>query len=153
MYLHWQRKVVSVDPLHWYSTTILIQYLQAVSDYITNAGEDAHIAASIPQLARIHIPAGRRVRFPEEGRYICESFGGFNVELFRLSLALNVMANVKKIPREYPHYKTIGEAEVYALDRIDHMLVVIALEANQVNIFQRRNFEKRHNIVWEENAA
>lgn len=152
MYLNWQEKAALADPLYWYSTTALIQYLHALREFIITSPSD-DVGARIPQLEKTLLPASRTVRFPGVGRYMCESFGGINNELSRLSFAINVMVNVDKVSRTYPDFKTPVETKDYALEKINHLLTDIQYKTNEANTFGRQSFEEHYKLVWQENTV
>ena len=62
--------------------------------------------------------------------------GTWRKELSRLQLAVQVMASPNRLSRDYPDYKTVGEAELYAIQSIAKIR-----EAIRDDFISRERFE------------
>lgn len=152
-YTNWEDISPLLSSLYWYSVQDLVKYLHDLKRYIirTPAKFSETHAPKLPEKAA---PAKRHERFPGRGSYLCEGIGNWNVELNLLELSAYVMINQNRITRDYPSYKTPGEAEVYAITKINQLLQII--HQNQVQedyhqapiTFGQQEFEEYYGLIW-----
>lgn len=144
MYTNWDTKSLSLHNLHWYAVSTTISHLRSLRHLLMN--EKLLDTSKIHIMEGTPVPAKYDSRFPEGKSYICEGFGPWIQRLDMIHLAIYAIARPERLDRNYSDYKTIGEAEVYAIKSIDQLLCDLANEST--TIITRDIFERKYDLAW-----
>ncbi|KAI8387299.1 hypothetical protein BD560DRAFT_362804 [Blakeslea trispora] len=148
MYVNWNE--VIVEGFEWYPVDVVLKHLHKLRRFIIRT-TSAFSPSYLPKLVEYELPASKNKRFPENQRYLCEAIGKWNKMKDELEMAASVMVCNNRLDRGYPHYKTQGDAEQYALDLIQSLLDIIESKKDTLT---RREFEERYGLNWkEENSS
>lgn len=145
MYANWEEKTSLIHPYFWISVQDLATYLHELRRYIIETPAKMS-ETHAPKLPDKFVPANKNERFPAETTFLCEGHQGWKLQLDKLQLAVSVMINTNKLTRHYPEFKTAGEVEVFALEKINYLLHY--LEDEQDCILDRAGFERLYGLVW-----
>jgi hypothetical protein len=132
-YQNWEKKSIYITPsLQWYHVDTLVNYLHETRCCLINKNPFIQWPKSVPTPL-----ATQRVRFPDNISYMCEGIGNWHVQLDLLLLSLNIISNPKRI--ETSEFKSIGQVEMYAFEKINSLLQsIVQVE----NLITRERFEK-----------
>ncbi|KAI8372560.1 hypothetical protein EDC96DRAFT_438574 [Choanephora cucurbitarum] len=146
MYTNWNE--VTIEGLEWYPVNTVLEHLHALRRYIIRT-PSAFSASYLPKTTEYKLPASEKERFPEDKKFLCEAIGHWNLLKDELELTASVLVNTNRLDRCYPHYKTLGDAELHCLQLIQRLLGII--EAKR-EVLSRREFEERYGLQWKETA-
>lgn len=137
-YQNWQIHSLYIPHLHkWYRVNELMNYLQKLRSYFLEG-------ANLPNnLINHEIPIAEYERFPSDTSYMCEGIGEWNVHFDKLQLCLSILRRSKRLDESI--FETIGEVEMFALERINLLMRCIAQESN---LLTRDKFEKMYGLEW-----
>ncbi|OBZ87034.1 hypothetical protein A0J61_04914 [Choanephora cucurbitarum] len=158
MYTNWNE--VTIEGFEWYPVNTVIEHLHALRRYIIRT-PSAFSASYLPKLVgddlaetettlgatEYQLPASEKERFPEDKKFLCEAIGHWNLLKDELELTASVLVNTNRLERCYPHFKTLGDAELHCLQLIQRLLSII--EAKK-EVLSRREFEERYGLQWKE---
>ncbi|KAI9343682.1 hypothetical protein BD770DRAFT_463822 [Pilaira anomala] len=146
MYTNWDEKASLIHPYFWISVRDLTTYLHDLRRYIIETPAKMS-ETHAPKLPERLVPANKNEQFPAETTFLCEGHNEWKLQLDKLQLAVSVMINSNKLIRNYPDFKTAGEVEIFALERINYLLQY--LKDEQDCILDRAGFEKLYGLVWD----
>lgn len=144
-YKNWNKKAPLIPQVKWYTAKSVITYLHESRTQIINKKYYAKYLV----LQSIDAPLERNTRFSESEAYVCEGIGDWNFFLDKLLLAQSILNKERKINEE-SIFRSIGEAEMYALDQINQLLQ--KLSCIEILVTQER-FESMYGLEWIEGRS
>ncbi|KAG2194537.1 hypothetical protein INT47_005741 [Mucor saturninus] len=142
-YLDWNQQAAFMPECHmWYKTSNLIYYLHHLRHFIIK--EEGSFLA----LHHEPIPATEFVRFPDDGSYMCEGIGDWNIHLDMILLCLNILLEVK--PVEESCFQNLIDVELKMLEKVN---VLLQCTTQEHNLMTRQKFEAMYKLTWGEYPA
>lgn len=162
-YENWESQSIYITPsLYWYNVNQLVNNLHEIRSCIisgtNNSSNDmktkSRLLSLLSQLQQIQqtVPATRTTRFPNDTTFLCEGISNWHVDLDLLSLALNSMTLEEKKgkKRQLLGFETMGQVEMFAIEKINLILTSIAGDQNN-NLITRQRFEQElYGLNWVE---
>lgn len=145
-YVNWNEKYPELKSYHWCRALDLIDYLHEVTEFILTRTTEEDSSPNPPKLKYFDFPLinSATTRFPETEIVLCSEFGTWKTELDLLQLSITAMCNPSRLEMNYSDYKTEGEAEAYALKKVN-----VILHRVGVDCWEQEGFERNCNLLWE----
>ena len=139
MYTNWTpQSALILSAFKWYTVNNTIDYLHKMRSCIIGK-KMVHLL----NLISSEVKVDKQTRFPGDIVYLCEGIGTWNLWLDQLLLAKSILTKERSV--EGSSFKSMGQVELYALEKINQLLLCFSHEENVIN---QQRFESIYHLIW-----